>query len=63
MGQGAESGTDVGAMVERRGFALAGLRDSNVVPGVLEAVQHRRVLREKQRGNQQQWTEQSGHFY
>jgi hypothetical protein len=63
MGEGAEGGTDIGAMVECRHLAIPMRGDCNIVPGVREAVKHRCVLREKQCGNQQQRAEQSGHLF
>jgi hypothetical protein len=60
--KGAEGGADIGAVVQCRFLVAASLRDFDILFSVRESMEQRRVLREKQRGNQQQAVEQSGHL-
>ena len=63
MSEGAESRADVGAMIQRRRTPVLVGGERELVLGVREAMQQRRVLRKKQRGNQQQGTKPSGHLF
>ena len=62
MGQRAEGGADIGTVVDSRSVTRVHLSQFCFVLGMFEAVQHRRVLREKQCEDKQQVAERAGHI-